>query len=70
MYDLLTTNELNILRSMLYRAAEEAYWVAGSRLDDPYWTGQYRPVHKDIALLFLDAGGELVRRLDDQFTAA
>jgi hypothetical protein len=70
MYDLLTTNELNTLRGMLYEAAEEAYWVAGCKVDDPYWTGRYQPVHQDIALLFLDAGGELVQRLDHQFRAA
>jgi hypothetical protein len=70
MYDLLTTSELTELQNVLYEATEEAYHIATCKPGDSYWTGLYRPLHRDIALLFLDVGGELVRRLDEQIKAA
>jgi|HubBroStandDraft_2_1064218.scaffolds.fasta_scaffold1230705_1 hypothetical protein len=70
MYDLLTTTELTELQNVLYEATEQAYYIATCKPDDPYWTGLYRPFHREIALLFLDVGGELVRRLDQQILVA
>jgi hypothetical protein len=70
MYDLLTTSELTELQNVLYEATEQAYYVATFKPGDPYWTGLYRPFHREIALLFLDVGGELVRRLDVRLKVA
>jgi hypothetical protein len=70
MYDLLTTAELTVLQSMLYEGTEEAYFVADVKRDDPDWTDHYRPAHRDIALLFIEAATELVNRLDQQSLAA
>lgn len=71
MYDALSTAELAVLQDMLYTATEKAYRLTGltagraGRLD-------YRPVHVELARLFLGAGEELLGRLDDarQTTAA
>jgi hypothetical protein len=70
MFDLLTTSELYELQNVLYEATELAYRVAICKEDDPYWTGVYRPFHRDIALLFLDVGGDVVHRFDLQIMAA
>jgi hypothetical protein len=55
---------------MLYEGTEEAYFVADVKRDDPDWTDHYRPAHRDIALLFIEAATELVNRLDQHSLAA
>src|SRR5487761_1583896 len=70
MYDLLTTTELTVLQSMLFEGTEEACRTAALKGDDPDWVEQYRPTHREIAHLFIEAGTELIRRLDQQLKAA
>jgi hypothetical protein len=70
MYDLLTTDELTMLQRMLYDGTEEAYKVTRSRDEEPDWPGRYRPVHRELGHLFIEAGTELVERLDTHPTAA
>jgi hypothetical protein len=65
MYDALSTAELAVLQDMLYTAAENAYRLANLTPDQADWLGRYHPVHGEIARLFLEAGHELVGRLDD-----
>jgi hypothetical protein len=64
MYDALTMSELCVLQSMLYEGTEDAFRVAHLNRSDPAWFGYYRPVHREVAVLFIDAGTELVARLD------
>ncbi len=68
MYDLLTTRELTVLQSMLYEGAEDAFGMAHIRGDDLSWG--YRPLHREIAHLFIEAGTELVQRLHQPAQAA
>jgi hypothetical protein len=70
MYELFTTSELYDLKKELYEATEQAFWVATCKPDDAYWTRLYRSVHRDMAFLFLDVGGELARRLNRKTNAA
>jgi hypothetical protein len=64
MYDTLSTKELTALQEMLYTATEEAYWTASLGPGNRAWLARYRPVHTEIARLFLEAGEELIDRLD------
>jgi hypothetical protein len=64
MYDLLTTAELTVLQKMLYDGTEDAYRVTRSGDEELGWTDRYRPVHREVGRLFIEAGTELVERLD------
>jgi hypothetical protein len=66
MYDALTFRELSILQSILYEGTEEAFNVANLRRSDPDWFGRYRPVHSEIGHLFIEAGTELLFRIDSK----
>ena len=65
MFDKLTTAELTILQSVLYEGTEDAYEVVGLKRADTGWFGLYCPVHREVGSLFIEAGTELVRRLDE-----
>ena len=64
--------ELTALQEALYTATERAYWVVNLAPDNRGWLAWYRPVHTEIARLFLEAGEELLDRLDNaqKLTAA
>jgi hypothetical protein len=66
MYDLLTTKELTVLQSMLFEGTEEAYGAVCAGYDAPTWTAQYYPVHGELGQLFIEAGTELLLRLDQR----
>lgn len=70
MYDLLTTAELKVLQSMLYEGAEEAYRLVASSRDFPRQYPEFRATHREIALEFIEAGTELLKRLDQRLEAA
>jgi hypothetical protein len=72
MYDTLSTTELTTLQDMLYTATEKVYRMANLAPADRDWLSRYRPVHAEIARLFLEAGQELLNRLDNphEMTAA
>jgi len=70
MYDLLTTRELTVLQSMLYDGTKAAYRVARLMGEDRDSFERYRPVHTETAHTFIEAGTELVRRLDGIAKAA
>ena len=70
MYDALTTSELTVLQSMLFEGTEDAFRIACLQDGEPNWTGQYRPVHRELGHLFIEAGTELLLRLDLQVKAA
>jgi hypothetical protein len=60
MYDSLNTTELTVLQDMLYTATEKAYQLAHAASADQARLGH----HAEIARLFLEAGQELLDRLD------
>jgi hypothetical protein len=64
MYDLLTTRELTVLQNALFAAAEEAYWIVNAQDGDNTCFESYRLMHREIAHLFIEAGVELLIRLD------
>jgi hypothetical protein len=70
MYDMITTSELIVLQNMLFESAEGLYRVAGLTSDDLELAALYRATHKEIAHLFIEAGSELIVRLDEQLQAA
>lgn len=70
MFDKLTTAELTILQSVLFEGTEDAYEVAGLKRAGTGWFGLYRPVHREVGTLFIEAGTELLRRLDEGAEAA
>jgi hypothetical protein len=70
MYELLTSAELNVLQSMLYEGTEDAFRLASIRDGNPGWVVHYRPVHSELGHLFIEAGTELLIRLDHQVQAA
>jgi hypothetical protein len=70
MYYLLTTEELTVLQSMLYEATEETFRTANILTGHPVWTESYGPLHQDVAHLFMEAGNELLLRLDLSVRAA
>lgn len=67
MYDALTFHELTTLQNVLYEGTEEAFRVVNSRVADPSWFAQYRPVHSEVGILFIEAGTELLDRIDNEF---
>jgi hypothetical protein len=64
MYDALGPAELAVLQDMLFTATEKAYRLANLTPGRADWLDRYRPVHAEFARLFLEAGHELVGRLD------
>jgi hypothetical protein len=70
MYDLLTTTELTVLQSMLFEATEAAYLLVDAKEADPSWFGRYHPYHQDLGNLFIEAGMELLERLDEDAKVA
>lgn len=66
MYDALSTPELVVLQDMLYTATEKAYRLANLVPDCDDWLDRYRPVHNEVARLFLEAAHELLGRLGSQ----
>lgn len=66
MYDTLTTSELTVLQSMLFEGTEEAYRLARIEGDAPGGTRYYRRVHSELGHLFIEAGTELLMRLDTE----
>jgi len=66
MYDALTFGELTVLQSMLYDGTEEAFRVANLGRSDPHLFNHYRQVHMEIGRLFIEAGTELLHRIDNQ----
>ena len=70
MYELLTTTELNVLQSMLFEGTEDAFRLANANDGNPGWAQHYRPVHHEVGHLFIEAGTELLGRLDQQVQAA
>jgi hypothetical protein len=69
MYDELTFRELTVLQDMLYEGTEEAFRIANVRCSDPGWFNHYRPVHSEVGILFIEAGTELLHRIDNQHDA-
>ena len=72
MYDALSTTELTALQEVLYTATERAYWVLNLAAQNHGWLARYWPGHTETARLFLEAGEELLDRLDNthKMTAA
>jgi hypothetical protein len=70
MYELLSTTQLNVLQSMLFEGTEDAYRLASIKDGNPGWAEHYRPVHRELGHLFIEAGTELLERLDHQVQAA
>ncbi|MGD0602530.1 MAG: hypothetical protein ABSA53_02885 [Streptosporangiaceae bacterium] len=68
MYDSLTFGELTALQDMLYEGTEKAYRVASFGYSEPSQFDHYRLVHLDIGRLFIEAGTELLRRIDNQYS--
>jgi hypothetical protein len=64
MYDELTNCELTVLQSMLYEGTEDAYRLARLESVPPDWINRYRHLHRDLGLLFIEAGTELISRID------
>jgi hypothetical protein len=64
MYHALTTRELTVLQSMLYEATENAYRVVSFKHGCPDWINHYGPVHLETGDLFIEAGTELLQRLN------
>ena len=70
MYDLLTMAELNVLQSMLFEGTEDAFRIASITDGNRGWAQRYGAVHRDLGYLFIEAGTELLLRLDQQVAAA
>jgi hypothetical protein len=70
MYDLLTTAELNVLQSMLFEGTEDAFRIASIMDGNRGRAQRYAAVHRDLGYLFIEAGTELLVRLDQQVAAA
>jgi len=70
MYDSLTTKELTVLQDMLFCAVEEAYQIINVKDGNSAWFERYRPLHRELGYLFLEAGEELLVRLDQYVKAA
>jgi hypothetical protein len=63
-YHQLTVRELTVLQSMLYEGTEDAYRLAHVRGFPAGWTDRYRQLHRDLGQLFIEAGTELISRID------
>lgn len=64
MYEALTLNELNTLQSMLYEGTQIARDVAEDESADADCFRRYAQVHAEVGRMFIDAGTELVGRID------
>jgi hypothetical protein len=64
MYDPLTTTQLTVLQKMLFEAVEEAYRLINVQDGDPTWMERYHPMHQELGHLFIEAGEELLVRLN------
>ena len=70
MYHSLTIRELSTLQDMLFAATEEAYRVVYLKEGDPDWFVRYQPMHRELGHLFIEAGEELLARLNQMIKAA
>jgi hypothetical protein len=70
MYDMLTIGELIVLQSVLFEGTEDAYRIADPRQLGQPQAGPYREVHNELGNLFIEAGTELLHRLDQRARAA
>jgi hypothetical protein len=70
MYNLLTTKELTTLQSMLFEATEAAFQAVTAKNEDPAWFARYRPLHRELGNLFIEAATELLLRVDQDVKAA
>lgn len=70
MYDLLTMKELALLQSMLFEATEDAFNTVTAKNGNPAWFVRYRPFHRELGDLFIEAGTELMFRLNQGTRAA
>lgn len=61
MYDALSTTELTALQDILYTATEKAFRLANLAPG----LGRYHPIHAEVARLFMEAGNELMGRLEN-----
>jgi hypothetical protein len=64
MYDSLTVKELTALQNVLLGAVDEAYWVGTVEDGGDAWVRRYYPVHRELGELFIEAGEELLVRLE------
>jgi hypothetical protein len=64
MYDNLSSCELMRLQSMLCEGTEDAFRLASLQSVAKDWTDRYRQLHRDLAMLFIEAGTELIFRID------
>ena len=69
MYGSLTMTELTRLQDVLFGATEATYGIVNVQDGDDTVLLRYRPVHRELALLFIEAGEELVMRLDQVMAA-
>jgi hypothetical protein len=69
MYDALTFRELTVLQSMLYEGTQNAFCIASLGRSDLARYNQYMPIHREIGLLFIEAGTELLERIDNEHHA-
>lgn len=70
MYEMITTSELTVLQSMLFEGTEDIYRFAKLVSNDLELAARCRATHREIAHLFIEAGSELVVRLDERLQAA
>ncbi len=66
MFGALTDGELSILQDMLYDGTEDVFSFSDLGYDNLDWVCCYRPLHSEIAQLFLEAASELRNRLHQQ----
>jgi hypothetical protein len=64
MYDSLTTKELTALQNVLLGAVDEAYCVGTAEDGGDAWLERYYPIHQEFGELFIEAGEELLVRLE------
>jgi hypothetical protein len=69
MYDALTFPELTVLQSMLYEGTQNTFSVANLRRSDMARFNRYMSVHRELGLLFIEAGTELLERIDNEHRA-
>ncbi|HEX6527794.1 MAG TPA: hypothetical protein VF070_48410 [Streptosporangiaceae bacterium] len=70
MYEMLSTRELTVLQSMLFEGAGDLHKLADLKRDDAGYAAPCRSAYREIAHLFIEAGTELIGRLDAQLDAA
>jgi hypothetical protein len=70
MYEMLTTRELTTLQSIFYEATENVYRAVSAKDGCSEWIRHYGPVHLELGHLFIEAGTELLQRLDQLLPSA